>query len=292
MKTKYLKKLAYIRKKNIIENVILFGAIVSANFASYLAYYDINALVVTDTSALFQYISSFTILFIVISASISVLLLFIQKTSLLISDEKGYISQDIRKLIHDAIGNKVFKFILTIIIFLYFYTGLKNSLSIMGILLLYITSLIIFRSENTPRLNHSLKVHVRIMRERNFIKKLCYSLRITFLANLNLKKTFQFINQGQYTQFLLSKVGILLILFSLALGVGRANYVQNHILVNLNNNKKTFVLYLSTSNGIALYDTTLQQVSFISWGNVKNLVFLSKERRSLNTLIDSLRKEK
>ena len=279
MKTKYLRKLAYIRKKNIIENILLFGAIVSANFASYLAYYDLNATMIIDATALTKYILNFTITYIIVSTSISVVLLFIQNFSLLMTDEKGILSKESRQIAHDALGNKVFKFILTVFIFLFFYVGVKNSLITVGIFIFYGILLIIFNTIFNSEDNE----------DKNSIH-----LRESFSGigiSINIEKSLSYIYQGQYTQFLLSKIGIMLILFSLALGVGRANYVQEHILVNINEDKKTFVLYLATGDGVGLYDTELKQISFISWGNVKNLVFLSKERRSLDTLLDKFTKK-
>ena len=285
MKTKLLKILAYIRKKNIIENILLIGAIISANFAAYLSYYDINALVITDTSALIQYISSFTILFVVVSTSISVILLFIQKFFLLLSDEKGYLSRESREFIHNVIGNKAFKFISTTVVFLFFYTGLNNTIIIIVILLAYMILLITF--DILFRLEDS-----NIMQKGSFLVNVIYLLKVGFSTNFNYKKTFSNIYQGHYIQFLLSKVGIMLILFSLALGASRATYVENHILVKINEDKKTFVLYLSTSNGICLYDITQQEVSFVSWGNVKNLVFLSEKRRSIDKFVKRIKNEK
>lgn len=237
--------------------------------------------------------------YIIISTSTSVLLLFIQKLSLLISDDKGFISQDIRKEIHNAIGNKVFKFILTMIVFLFFYTGLINFLIIIGILITYIILLImfdaIFHSENIQIENDfwlEFKNSETILHKINLVFEIIDISHNGFFSNFDFKKTFQFIQKGQYLQFILSKIGIMLILFSLALGVGRANYVQNHILVNVNKDKQTYVLYLATGDGIALYNASLKQVSFISWGNVKNLLFLSKERRSLTDIFDKSSKEK
>ena len=235
---------------------------------------------IIDATALTKYILNFTITYIIVSTSISVLLLFIQNFSLLISDEKGMISKESRQMLHDALGNKIFKFILTALIFLFFYVGLKNSLITVGIFILYVILLImfniIFNSEDKEDKN---SIHIA-------------GSTLGIGITINIDKSLSYIYQGRYIQFLLSKIGIMLILFSLALGVGRANYVQNHILVNINKNKKTFVLYLATGDGVALYDTKLQQVSFIAWGNVKNLVFLSKERRNLNTLLGIWTQEK
>lgn len=302
MQTKHLKILAYIRKKNIIENILLIGAIISANFASYLAYYDINALMITDATALTKYILNFTITYVIVSTSISVLLLFVQKISLLTSDEKGMISKESRIILHNAIGNKVFKFILTTIIFLFFYTGMKNSLIIISIFLAYIFLIILFdtlfNTEDTPDFVKPIsdtknqdKFTTTLMKI-DFAFDVISSLKIGFASNFNFKKTLSYIYEGKYLQFLISKIGTMLVLFSLALGIARANYVQNNILVNINNNKENFVLYLSTNNGIGLYNTTLRQVSFVSWGNVKNLVFIAKNRRSLDTLTELFKKEK
>lgn len=289
MKTKYLKILAYIKNKNIIENILLFGAIISANFASYIAFYDINALMIIDSTTVAKYLLGITVTFVIVSTAISIVLLLLQNLSLLVSDNDGLISKDKRRDMHDAIGNKIFKFILTMIIFIFIFIGLENSLIIILLLLGYVSALIIFNalfdSEEVP-LEHNKKDDITIAQKLFGLLHPLSGIHV-FSKNLNLQKAINHLSKGEYFEFILGKVGIIVILFSLALGVGRADYVENNIHVKINNVEKHFVLYITTDDGIGLFDRKLKQVSFISWGNVENLVFLSKKRRSVSTLFDN-----
>ena len=77
-----------------------------------------------------------------------------------------------------------------------------------------------------------------------------------------------------WRKFIGTNIGLLIILFSLSLGIFRANYVKNNIEIKIENLSTNYVLFLNTDNGILLYDKNEKKVNFIPWNNLKQFNFL------------------
>ena len=84
-----------------------------------------------------------------------------------------------------------------------------------------------------------------------------------------------------FFEYFTSVWGIALVFLSVSLGIARANYVEENIHIHINNESKTYVLFMTSSSGASLFKKENKEVLFIPWGNLSSMVFLSKKRRSL-----------
>ena len=111
-----------IKKYKIIENIIIFTSIISANFVAYIAYFDINIFMFIDSSALITHTFSMIILFTFISAFLTIFLLLIQnimlfKSSYIADIPIITIKDPNSSKIYKLLSNKLLKYIITVMIF-------------------------------------------------------------------------------------------------------------------------------------------------------------------------------
>ena len=84
-------------------------------------------------------------------------------------------------------------------------------------------------------------------------------------------------------KFLASKVGVMLIFLALSLGFGRAHFVSKNVHVNVNGSAEVFVLFMTTSSGLSLFNPVKRKISFISWDGINSIEFSKEKRRSIES---------
>ena len=72
------------------------------------------------------------------------------------------------------------------------------------------------------------------------------------------------------------------LLLSLLIGYGKASFVNNRSYVKLNDDRETYVLFLSTSNGVFLFNKSSKEVFYTANDKIIKLTFLKDARRNLN----------
>lgn len=281
--------LILLRKYNVIKNILLLLSIVSVNFAGYIAYYDINIFMMIDSSAIIKYIFSLLILFAFVAAVTTLVLLFIEKY--IFSTPISFFHIGDEKKISSIFN--LLRYPLIILIFSCIYIGWLNTLKIFFVFIFYFGVIYIGEIVNDTYFKTGNKNKINIIA---FIK--------STIKTHNFKEAFNNINQFvkdyfgliiDYFKFLLkfnpqnfelkhfifTRFGFMFLLLALSLGIGRASFVNNSFYVKLNSNNQVYVLFLSTTNGIFLFDKNKDEVFYTANDKIKKLVFLKDARRSL-----------
>lgn len=289
----------YLKEKNVFSNFLLFGSVISANFAAYLACFDINALLIIDATTAGKHIVGIIILYVMVSAAVSLALLYLpnyfsltetfrRKSGVNINIGFMKFSDKTLKSIRAVLSNVVFKYALSIFIFSCLYVGIENTVFIIYVFTIYFITILLSdywhkdknesNGQNEPEENNqpSQKKAWYVDVFRSFITR---TETIFNTIYTDFDRAFEKLKNGEYIKFLANKAGFILIFLSLALGVGRADFVQNNVHVQLNGIEKTYVLYMTTSAGVALFDKNNKQVSFTSWDKINNMLFLKDKRR-------------
>ncbi len=288
-----------IKDRHVLETVIILLSILSVNFSSYISYFDLNTIAIIDSTSISKYFFGAVVLYAIVSACVSIFLLFVQ--NLILKSSEVLLAVDVEKngevstgresieSIQNSLEGKVVKYFLIIIIFCFLYVGFTATILIFFLCFIYISVIAYFRSKFSDK----LQVRVDKVAGKYEIDSLVgmgffpHGLALKFLFYFFIDAMIN-IKSGKYSDFILSKVGVLLLLFSFSLGIGRAFFVEDNVHVNLNGGEKTLVLYLATNDGIAIYDKDVGQVSFTSWGNISELVFIGNKRRSIIPKIKSV----
>jgi len=121
-----------IKKYKIIENVIIFTSLISANFVAYIAYFDINMFMFIDSSAVIKHTFSMIILFTFVSASLRIFFIIFQNIFLVKHENILFISFITLKdtdssIIYKLFDNRLLRYIITIITFNFLYIGITNN---------------------------------------------------------------------------------------------------------------------------------------------------------------------
>ncbi|MBN2824428.1 MAG: hypothetical protein JXQ76_03810 [Campylobacterales bacterium] len=77
---------------------------------------------------------------------------------------------------------------------------------------------------------------------------------------------------------------IVIIILSFSFGVARGAYIKENIHVKINQKDTVYVLFMTTSSGVGLFDYEKKYSEFVSWDNVKKLTFLKEKKYSLEKL--------
>jgi hypothetical protein len=283
-----------IKDRHVLETVIILLSILSVNFSSYISYFDLNTISIIDSTSISKYFFGAVVLYAIVAACVSILLLFVQNLILIISEiplvlghevlGSVVISKESRKNIQVGLEGRVIKYLLILMTFCFLYIGFMATFLIFFLCLLYISVISYFRKKFADE--GQMRVDVEQSNEKFKIDSSIYNgvipggFLVNFLVDF-LIDAITDIKKGKYSDFIISKVGVLLLLFAFSLGIGRAFFVEENIHVNLNGGEKILVLYLTTNDGVALYDKGVGQVSFTSWGNISDLVFVGGKRRSI-----------
>jgi len=147
-----------IKKYKIIENIIIFTSIISANFVAYIAYFDINIFMFIDSSALITHTFSMIILFTFISAFLTIFLLLIQnimlfKSSYIADIPIITIKNPNSSKIYKLLSNKLLKYIITVMIFSFLYIGGTNTSYVLAVFFMvfsFVYMIDLFKEYYTP----------------------------------------------------------------------------------------------------------------------------------------------
>jgi hypothetical protein len=291
----------FINKYKIIENVILFGSIVSVNFVAYISYFDINTFMFIDSSTIIKHTFRMMILFAFVSASIMILMLLLQNIFLVKHDSILffpiiYVDDPNKSKLYKILKNKYLRYFISIIVFSYLYIGGKNTIYVLLSFLvfsifIFIIDILIAYREKPVQAEKSII---------NDLEKIKYYSKLPDFLQTALKRAYEYdyilqqeisiiYNNGKSFQLILSRVGIMLITLSLLFGIGKANYVESNTLVNVktntNHNDNNLTLFLTTENGICLFSSEKNNIIFRPWSSITNIDFVSENSHNLRSLL-------
>ncbi|WP_019281407.1 hypothetical protein [Vibrio anguillarum] len=286
MSEKLLKKtkaiFRYMSINGLVDAVILTLAALSANFLTYIYYFDINVLSLIDASSVAKHVLVLSLHYVGALAVTSIAMVLLQqiiaqeeflgiasKTSGL--DLTGF-PRSIRLLFWQMFEERTFRAIATVFIFSIFYIGVRNSF------ILLVISLLVFILVSYLYLRFIGEEY----QEKKFRKISVFNHSIVFAIptitiNTEMKHTSM--------RFMMAKLGIIVMFLALAIGVGRANYVENNVRVKLGNDFK-YSMVTSSSSGIVFYDTINKYVFFKSWDALGHIELPLESQKSLKTLVE------
>ena len=263
-----IKVINFIKNEQFIMNVILILSIASAHSASYFLAFDINALLLIDSTSIFSFTMTATILYVFISLSVLIVLnagkiLFSYMLFSTYSTPKASEAYALI-LVFNFFENKFLKYISIILVFSYFYIGLTNTIHFI-LIVIFITIMIMIAYLGELVL-HEYQKGLLLLLEGETKKNTDLKKQKINIKSLSPNKT-------EFISFLTNKIAIILVICSILLGVYRASYIKTHNFVKINGNK--YSLYTTTSAGIGLYDNNSTNVLFVSWDNINQLDFIA-----------------
>ena len=279
--TKIKAIIRYMSVNGLIDAVILTLAALSANFLTYIYYFDINILSLIDAGSVAKHVLVLSLHYVGALAVTSITMVLLQqiiaqeeflgiasKTSGL--DLTGF-PRSIRLLFWQLFERRTFRTIATVLLFSAFYIGLKNSF------ILLIISLLVFVFISYLYLRFIGEEY----QEKRFRKLTVFNHSIvfsepTFTINKEMKKTS--------IRFMMAKIGIIVMFLALSIGIGRGSYVENNVRVNLGKNLNNISMVTSTSSGIVFYDTISKHVFFKSWDSLEHIELPLDSQKSLKKL--------
>ncbi|MFL9625671.1 hypothetical protein [Aeromonas jandaei] len=281
MSEKLIKKtkaiFRYMSINGLVDAVILTLAALSANFLTYIYYFDINVLSLIDTSSVAKHVLVLSLHYVGALAVTSIAMVLLQqiiaqeeflgiasKTSGL--DLTGF-PRSIRLLFWQMFEERTFRAIVTVFIFSIFYIGVINSL------ILLVISLLVFILVSYLYLRFIGEEY----QEKKFRKISVFNHSImfaipTFTINTEMKHTSM--------RFMMAKLGIIVMFLALSIGVGRANYVVKNVRVKLGNDFE-YSMVTSSSSGIVFYDTINKYLFFKSWDALGQIELPLENQKSL-----------
>ncbi|HHQ4505567.1 TPA: hypothetical protein ACSP3X_000357 [Aeromonas hydrophila] len=286
MSEKLIKKtkaiFRYMSINGLVDAVILTLAALSANFLTYIYYFDINVLSLIDASSVAKHVLVLSLHYVGALAVTSIAMVLLQqiiaqeeflgiasKTSGL--DLTGF-PRSIRLLFWQIFEERTFRAIATVFIFSIFYIGVRNSF------ILLVISLLVFILVSYLYLRFIGEEY----QEKKFRKISVFNHSIvfaipTFTINTEMKHTSM--------RFMMAKLGIIVMFLALSIGVGRANYVEKNVRVKLGNDFE-YSMVTSSSSGIVFYDTINKYLFFKSWDALGHIELPLESQKSLKKLVE------
>lgn len=288
----------HLKDKNILTNMLLVGSIVSITFASYISCFDINAFIFVNASTVGKHFTEMAILYVLVLAGVSLLLLFASNYLTVSERFKNSqstifsffsfvvieIPEDETILFQKFLSSLITKYLLTILIFSILYVGAVNALYISSLFIIYCTILYLGHHINQkeiledPKYNNSEEKNLEAKKKG---KISIIAQEILSSVNLDIQESNEKIKNGEFIQFFAKGLGIILVLLSFSLGIGRADFVKHNLLVKMTEKEGSFALFLTTSSGVGLYDIDNEKVIFIPWGRLDEMELDSQKRRYL-----------
>ncbi|MEH0700791.1 hypothetical protein [Vibrio owensii] len=271
----------YMSINGLVDAVILTLAALSANFLTYIYYFDINILSLIDASSVAKHVLVLSLHYVGALAVTSIFMVLLQqiiaqeeffgiasKTSGL--DLTGF-PRSIRLLFWQMFEERTFRTIATVLLFSVFYIGSRNSL------ILLVISLLVFVLISYLYLRFIGEEY----QEQKFRKLSVFNHSIVFAVptitiNKEMKQTS--------IRFMMAKLGIIVMYLALSIGIGRGSYVENNVRVNLGNDFENISMITSSSSGIVFYDTINKYVFFKSWNALDHIELPLDSQKSLKTL--------
>ncbi|MEC6796799.1 hypothetical protein VXS03_07050 [Photobacterium sp. S4TG1] len=274
----------YFSANGLIDLIILGLATISANFLAYIYYFDINALVFVDASTITKHVLVISLHYAGALAVISITLVIAQNliTSREFLNSMGRVGpigidlgslfpRTVRFSLWSILDRRILRTVLTVVLFSMVYIGSINAI----ILIIVTTILIVFISFLYLRFWGELEDvedTKTVLLFGGYIRMEVLSISITE----ELKK-----ETGNY---LLAKVGVILLYLALSIGIGRANYIEDEMQASLDGMSSNVAVITSSSFGLLLYDLNEKFVFFKPWNNIDNLFLPKDNQKSLKTL--------
>lgn len=276
-----IEELIYrIKKYRIVNSLLQVLMIVSVNFAGYIAYYDINIFMMIDATAITKYVFGLVIIFALISALITLLFSFLEKYYFL--NPTSHFFVDMNQTI--SLLGPLIKYPLIFIIFSIIYVGWINTIYISLLFIFYFG--VMYLADSSENIKEVFKnKNIDIFSELNKIKTLdetkSFFQRFINYYLVSVMRITRASREINLKDFILGKIGIMLLLLSFSLGIGRADFVQTRYVVKLNNDDKKYILFLNTFNGVFLFDKQFKETIFVANDNLEKLVFVKDARRGI-----------
>ncbi len=283
-----------VKEFNIVKNLLLMLSVLTINFAVFVSYYDINSFILIDLTTISRFSLNFIYTY-ALSSGITIVLLFLIKSILPYFYATNYYKRKYSIIINRyIIDSKYTRYAFTLVLFIYLYTGFINSLYLIGILILMIgihilnklgKYYIITSIKRKKKIQEKIK-KVSTLDLKDFFKNQYIELKANFIAESNVTK--KSLNLKIIKIFFTSYIGIIVICFSFALGIFRADFVEQTMHVKIK--EKEYILFFVNSNGIILYDqvnkdqVNKDQVKFVPWDNLKDLYFIYEKKRNLKDM--------
>lgn len=297
----------YVKDVRLVESIILFMSVVSVNFAAYISYFDINVLSIIDSTALTKHVFGLLVVYIIVSASVTLFLFFLSSGVFynFAVDLSNVIPNELIKSLRfspersqEIIESPVTKYFFVFLIFLFSYVGVNNALLVILVFFVYFSLIALHRASSLYRKNDPKEWEATAMiKADEKFKNKSESIKGVYLFGQGLSIAFKkdvaaialaikSVREGEFLGFMASKIGIALIFTSLVLGIGRADYVSRNVIVTLEEGNGSSVLFMSTFNGVGLYNSDDGKVEFVSWDNINSLSFSIDNKKTLTNLID------
>lgn len=289
MSTEILKKVRvlyrYMSINGLLDALLLIAAAISANFLTYIYYFDINALALIDSSTVAKHVLILSLNYVGALAVVTIVLVLYQHTFLQLelakvvgklADFQLNMGPDLfrrssRVLLWKLFEERTLRLLFTVLFFSFFYIGRINSL------LLCLVSAIFF-----PLM---VFLYLKFIGEEDYGEKI---ITMNILGNkINTSvPTFNSSDDIKQTSihYLLTKVGFVAIYLALAIGIGRADFVKNNVRVSFANEAQEVTIIASSSAGMIFYDVEKSFVFFKSWEALGNLSLPSESQRSIKTI--------
>lgn len=275
----------------------MFFTIITVNFTSYTAYFDINAFMIIDLTSITKHVLGIVILFTLVSSSIMICFLVINNFILLPIYQMKLFNKEYNKPFDNFFTSFYLRLISVILVFSFIYMGIYNTLYLISFfilffILIYLYSIlksIIFRIRNVQD-NKATFVEVLMNIKSDdylpLIKKFLYDNLTSSLALVLYSKKASKIalNKDNFIKFITTNIGIMIVFLSLFMGIARADYIENNMEVSINKEKDFYTLFLNTSNGVLLYSERKDNVRFISWDRLDDLSFKKEKKRNWTNL--------
>ncbi len=300
-----IKKLwDYIKSLNILGNILLFGAIITANVTVYISYFDVNSLSVIDSTTAIKHTLGFTMLYAMAYAGVAIFLQFLQsyiltKDSLDLVVFHLKIPLKIREELHSIIENFFCRFTITILIFSIIYVGLEKSAIIMLLFLIYFGFIIFSKYSHSMEIikgtavssdasKNTTDFQGQLTKEKLINVRLLENVTqyLEFITDI-FKESKENLKNGKYFEFVIGKVGVFFLLLSISFGVARAVYVEDNVHVKINKESVIYAIYMTTSSGVGLYDLENRIAIFSSWDSIDKMKFIKNKRRTLENILDN-----
>ena len=171
-----------------------------------------------DATTITKHILGMSILYMLVSASVSVIILLIQNF-VLVKDEIIPFSKEGRKGIHDVLDNIFLKLVITLFIFSCLYVGIMNSAVIVIAFILYCIFALYSRHTFDKEEESDDKFQRFINRMNKLISDPVFMLNMKTLSNLSslistmINESKENLIEGKYFKFLASKAGVFFTIF-------------------------------------------------------------------------------
>ncbi|MGR5447123.1 hypothetical protein ACPV47_19665 [Vibrio jasicida] len=282
--TNKLKDYYKLFNANGLFDLIILGlAAVSANFLSFIYYFDINALSLIDSGTVTKHVLIITLHYAGSLAAVSVGLLLFQHMmtskevlsflgkSAPLSFSLEMLPRSLRLTLWNVLEKRTLRMILTISLFSIFYIGHINSLKLLGlsVLIVFVVSYLYLRFLGEESEHEKIQV----------LHLLGDSIKVEF-PTMTITDEMKEKSQG----YLVAKLGVIILYTALAVGIGRANYIEHNTGVIVAEHEEPLAVIGSSASGLLLYELNKKVVVFQPWSKVDSLSLPLERQKSLRKM--------